>query len=81
MPDPASCPAYFQCVSRCVEHSECPGGEVFSDMYMECQPLGQVECGARPCLEEEHCGGDKGDCTPPDQWIDCSQTGDYSHTN
>ena len=80
--DPASCPAYYQCVSGCVEHLVCPGGEVFSDMYMECEPHDIVSCGQRPCEEEANCEGDTGptsgpgDCTPEDQWIDCHQTGD-----
>ena len=80
--DPASCAAYYQCVSGCVEHRVCPGGEVFSDLYMECEARDTVSCGQRPCEEEANCGGDTsptnepGDCTPEDQWIDCSQTGD-----
>ena len=85
--DPASCPAYYQCVSGCVEHKVCPGGEVFSDMYMECEPRDIVTCGQRPCEEEANCEGDTnptadpGDCTPEDQWIDCSQTGEDDFTS
>lgn len=82
--DPSSCPAYYQCVSGCVEHKVCPGGEVFSDMYMECEPRDMVSCGQRPCEEAANCEGDTnptadpGDCTPEDQWIDCSQTGEHN---
>ena len=54
---------------------------MFSDMYMECESRDIVSCGQRPCEEEANCEGDTnptsapGDCTPEDQWIDCSQTG------
>ena len=79
--DPDSCYHYYQCMETgCVEQLECGQHLVFDDQVtFMCQDSAQVNCGSRPCTDPQHCTPastqSPEDCTPPDQWIDCHETG------
>ena len=45
-----------------------------------CMDKNEVECRDRPCNDPNHCEEhttttEHGDCTPPDQWINCNGAG------
>jgi len=79
--DPSSCWQYYECDSGCVTHKVCEDDYKFDIAYAWCTFPYDVDCGDRPCEDENHCPDPRTTttpeppCTPEDQILDCSETG------
>jgi len=80
--DPTACFQYNICISGCVITHTCDLNMVYDELYFMCRDKSEVDCGERPCNDPSHCEEhttttEHGDCTPPEQWINCTGAGLY----
>jgi len=81
VPDPDCCWKYYECNNGCVTHEECEGNYKYDALFSWCTYPNDVDCEDRPCNDETHCPEppttttEKPDCSPPEQWVDCTETG------
>merc|ERR1711892_676041 len=79
--DPAECSMFYHCSSAgCVTHEHCPQDKpLYHTSYNWCMQYEDVECGDRPCNDQDHCTHTTlAPTQPPDcgHYLDCEVEGD-----
>merc|ERR1711868_182739 len=79
--DPENCWKYYKCHGGCVTHETCEEDYKYDDRFQWCTYPHDVDCGDRPCDDPQHCPAPTTipttteDCSPPEQKINCTETG------
>ena len=82
--DPENCWKYYKCHGGCVTHETCEEDYKYDDRFQWCTYPHDVDCGDRPCDDPHHCPAPTTipttteDCSPPEQKINCTETGKMS---
>ena len=82
--DPDNCWKYYKCHGGCVTHETCEEDYKYDDRFQWCTYPHDVDCGDRPCDDPHHCPAPTTipttteDCSPPEQKINCTETGKMS---
>lgn len=54
-PDPDNCAMYYECQDGCAQHLLCERNFLFDTKFGYCNYPLDVDCGDRPCTNNEHC--------------------------
>merc|ERR1719481_1031207 len=56
-PDWNDCTSYYNCSYGCFEHKKCENDYLYYIEYKYCSHPTEIQCGERPCLDEDRCQG------------------------